>query len=272
MNVLFGIISLIFITSPVVAQVGIGTTTPSTASMLDVSSTSDGGITYKGLLPPRVPTIIDRNDIAPNPLTDIGMLVFVEDLGSFQIWNGSSWEPIHTINNVAFSNLFQNFDLNTTWGYSSDVPFWDNGPQGFFGITNATNGGFSNIGTLTNNFLGILDLNDTEDGNGTAGDATITFTTIDVSGAAAGVTISFSYDFFEYDGGDDAYYTLIIDGAPQTEQTLIAGMNTGNGVSLSGTISEFIPAGTLTVSLALRISQNGQADFAGFDNFSLVAN
>lgn len=275
MRDLFYLTFLLFITLPLHAQVGIGTTNPSPSSMLDINSTADGGITYKGFLLPRVPTVADRDDITPDPINDVGMLVFVQDIGSLQIWNGSGWESIHTINNTAFVNQFQNFDLNTSWGYTSDVAFWDNGAQGYFGVTNSANGGFSNITTLTNDFLGILDLNDTESGNGTAGDATITFNTIDVSAASSGVTVSFNYEFYEYDGGDDAYYTLIIDGVAQAEQTLINGVNgggTGSGVSLSGTISDFVPAGTLTVALEIRISQNGQGDYAGFDNFSVVAN
>ncbi|WP_310991913.1 hypothetical protein [Aequorivita marina] len=74
-------------------QVGIGTTTPSPAAMLEVSSTSDEGTTYKGLMPPRVPTIIERNAINPSEM-DAGLLVFVESLRCLQIWNGASWDDV----------------------------------------------------------------------------------------------------------------------------------------------------------------------------------
>ncbi len=249
------------------AQVGIGTTSPTSTSMLEISSTSDGGATYKGFMPPRVPTILNRNAINPT-VADEGLIVFVEENECLQIWNGSSWEDIHCLNSISFASVFQNFDLSTSWGYTSDIPFFDNGADGFYGITNSTNGGFSNITTLTNNFLGILDLDD-EGTNGTAGFATITFNTINVSAASTGVSLSFDYEFFEFDTGDDAFYTVTIDGIPQTEVQLINGLA---DLSLNGTISVNAPPGTTTIGLSIRIKQNGAGDYAGFDNFAIVPN
>lgn len=75
------------------SQVGIGTTTPSNASMLEVSGQTISG-DYKGFMPPRVPTNIERDAISPLA-TDTGLLVFVTDTGCLNIWNGSSWEDIH---------------------------------------------------------------------------------------------------------------------------------------------------------------------------------
>lgn len=249
------------------AQVGIGTTTPAVSSMLEISSTSDGGITYKGFMPPRVPTISNRNSINPS-FGDEGLIVFVAGIECLQIWNGSTWEDIHCLNNISFASMFQNFDLSTGWGYSSDIPFFDNGADGFYGITNSTNGGFSNITTLTNDFLGILDMND-EGANGTAGFATITFNTINVLGASSGVTLSFDYEFYEFDTGDDVYYTVTIDGIPQTEVQLINGFA---NLSLNGNVSVNAPPGTTTIGLSIRIRQNGAGDYAGFDNFAIVPN
>jgi len=79
--------------SVVSAQVGIGTTNPSPKSMLEISSTSDGGATYKGLMPPKVPTETDRDAINPG-YNDFGLIVFVENSGKLQIWDGDSWENI----------------------------------------------------------------------------------------------------------------------------------------------------------------------------------
>lgn len=245
-------------------QVGIGTTSPSPAAMLEVSSTSDGGLTYKGLMPPRVPTVANRDAINPSS-TDIGLAVFVEATQCLQIWNGTSWENLHCLNTLPFTNLVQNFDLGTTWGYTSDIPFFDNGTDGFFGITDASNSIFSNLTTLTNNFLGIRDLDDEGD-NGTTGYATITFNTVDVSSALGGVTVAFDYDFYRFDAGDDAEYILIIDGVPQTAVMLING---AADLSLSGSVSESIPGGTTTVGLQVRIQQNGDTDVGGFDNFRI---
>ena len=257
----------LFISCMSYAQVGIGTTTPTVSSMLEISSTSDGGITYKGFMPPRVLTVSNRNSINPS-IADKGLIVFVEEIECLQIWNGSTWEDIHCLNNISFASVFQNFDLSTSWGYSSDIPFFDNGADGFYGITNSTNGGFSNITTLTNNFLGILDLDD-EGTNGTTGFATITFSTINVLGASSGITLSFDYEFFEFDTGDDAFYTVTIDGIPQAEVQLINGFA---DLSLNGTVSVNAPPGTTTIGLSIRIRQNGAGDYAGFDNFAIVPN
>ncbi|QQX76217.1 MULTISPECIES: hypothetical protein [Aequorivita] len=79
-------------------QVGIGTTTPAPSSMLEVSSTSDGGTTYKGFMPPRVPNIPARNSITPN-VSEAGLLVYVMNNGNgescLQIWDGGVWNNIY---------------------------------------------------------------------------------------------------------------------------------------------------------------------------------
>lgn len=80
-------------------QVGIGTVNPSPASMLEVSSTSDGGLTYKGLMPPRVPNVSARNAINPS-VTDMGLLVFVESTKCLQIWSGTEWLDVKCFTDV----------------------------------------------------------------------------------------------------------------------------------------------------------------------------
>ncbi len=81
-------------------QVGIGTVNPSNSSMLEVSSTSDGGLTYKGFMPPRVPSIAARNTITPN-ISEAGLLVFVMNDGNgqscLQIWDGGVWNDIYCV-------------------------------------------------------------------------------------------------------------------------------------------------------------------------------
>ena len=83
-------------------QVGINTTNPSSASVLDVSSSSDN-INFGGFLPPRVSSTTDRNAINPTP-SDIGLLIFIESTGCYQIWNGTYWEDIHCVTNAAHAN------------------------------------------------------------------------------------------------------------------------------------------------------------------------
>ena len=256
------------------SQVGIGTVTPSPAAALDISGSNDGGITYKGFLPPRIPNPAARASINPQE-SDVGLMIFYEERDCIQVWNGTAWESIYCLNEIAFTAVVQNFDAGTSWGYSSDVPFFDNGSDGFYGVTNTSNGLFANLTTLTNNFLGIYDLQDDNDGgnggtNGTDGFATVTFNTIDVSSAAAtGTTVAFDWEVFEYDNGDDIYYTVTIDGIDQTEVFLVDG---AADFSSSGSESIAIPAGSVSVGFRFRVKQNGESDVAGFDNFRIFEN
>lgn len=261
---------LLLFSSTLSAQVGIGTTEPSGAAMLEVSSTSND-VDFKGFMPPRVN--VAQRDMINATSEDTGLIVFVNDAAQanqcLQIWNGSAWQDIYCINDIGFSNIVQNFDSGRTWSYSSDIPFFDNGNDGYYGITDQSN--LDDITTLTNNFLGIYDLNDEGD-NGSSQFATITFDPVDISTLPNGATVSFNYEFFKYDGGDASYYTIIIDGADQEEVLLLEGAAEGDGISSNGVVSEIIPAGTLTVALRIRIKQNGAEDSAGFDNFTVSAN
>ena len=84
----------------VFCQVGIGTITPSRASMLEISSSSDLGATFKGIMPPRVPHIMARDAINAG-YADYGLIVFVTDNGNdqgcLQIWDGENWNDIKCI-------------------------------------------------------------------------------------------------------------------------------------------------------------------------------
>ncbi|MDP2687089.1 MAG: hypothetical protein Q8O62_07700 [Aequorivita sp.] len=99
----------------VFGQVGIGTVNPSNSSMLEVSSTSDGGFTYKGFMPPRVPTSSARDAI--NPTTgDSGLLIFVESIGCLQIWNGTNWENIYCLDTIAVEPWINEFHYDNAGG------------------------------------------------------------------------------------------------------------------------------------------------------------
>lgn len=91
---------LMLMVSASYSQVGIGTINPTPASMLEVSSTSDAGQTYKGFMPPRVPNIPARNQITPN-ISEAGLLIFVMNTGNgescLQIWNGEIWNNIYCV-------------------------------------------------------------------------------------------------------------------------------------------------------------------------------
>ncbi len=105
------------------SQVGIGTIEPSPAAMLEVSSQTNGTGDYKGFMPPRVPDVDARNSI-PVTAADDGLMVYVQDIGCLQIWDGSGWENIMCQNyppvaqNVSFSgNLFVGEELEATFTY-----------------------------------------------------------------------------------------------------------------------------------------------------------
>ena len=75
------------------SQVGIGTTNPSPASMLEVSSQTNGLGNYKGFMPPRVPNEAARDAINATS-NDYGLLVFVESISCLQIWDSNGWSSI----------------------------------------------------------------------------------------------------------------------------------------------------------------------------------
>ncbi|WP_435577498.1 hypothetical protein [Gilvibacter sp.] len=81
------------------AQVGIGTTDPSDAAMLEVSSSTDG-TNFKGFMPPRVSSIAERTTINPG-VDDVGLLIFLADAtnGNYclQIWGGTAWEDVYCL-------------------------------------------------------------------------------------------------------------------------------------------------------------------------------
>lgn len=78
------------------SQVGVGTDTPANSSMLHISGTTDG-VNYKGLMPPRIPSVTERATINP-AVADAGLLIFLQSTGCLQIWTGSNWRDIYCSN------------------------------------------------------------------------------------------------------------------------------------------------------------------------------
>ena len=106
------------------------------------------------------------------------------------------------------------------------------------------------------------DLDDEGDNGGP--EALLTLGPISVSGLT-NLLFSFDYQVDDFDGGDDAFYTLVLDGVEQTE---IQFADTGTS---GGRIEITIPDGTGMVSLLVRIDQNGD-DALGLDNFEITNN
>lgn len=101
---------LVFVFSlPILAQTGIGTTTPDTSAKLEVAATN------KGFLPPRV-TLTSATDATTILLPATGLLVY--NLGSiglqtgYYYWNGSYWEMFSGNNFGDVKSGFQTTDHN----------------------------------------------------------------------------------------------------------------------------------------------------------------
>jgi len=260
---------VLLIQSYVIAQVGINTTNPSTASVLDVNSSSDG-INFGGLMPPVITSLSDRNTINPS-LSDIGLLIFLNDPANsiycLQMWNGSAWEDVHCITTPVITNIaVQDFDLSQTWSYTVTPAFYyvDEGTNiDIWYIVNT----MENITGFSGFFLGCRDLNNPNGG----GDFNhvIALDNIDVS-SYSNVQMSFDYDVFEFDGGDEVYYEVFYDDVSQGVVHLIDGINGVGGVSENGTVTINVPGGTTNVRLTLEIIQDGNNDMAGFDNFKII--
>lgn len=160
---------------------------------------------------------------------------------------------------IAYHGFEQN--ASDTWGATFSTPACTNGGDIWDYSTNLS-GIVPSAGTQ---FWGVQDL----EGNcGSSAGETITFADVNVS-SFTGVTINFDYNIVGYDGGDDVFYTVVLDGTPQTQVQLVTGAT--GGFSTGGYVTETIniPNGTNTVGLILLVDQNGGSDRAGFDNFIL---
>lgn len=240
------------------SQVGIGTVNPSNAAMLEISSLSNGNF-YKGLMPPRVPSQSERDLIQATSI-DAGLLIFVEDSGTVEIWNGVFWETIYTLSTLTQTLAFQDFDSNLTWSYSVTPSFYSLGPDIWNTLTSLGTG-TSEIDIVSNVFLGCRDLNNPNGGGNFYHE--IAFANVDVS-TLTNTRVAFNYDVFEFDNGDDVRYELYYDDVGQGQVILING---ASDYSEEGTVILNIPGSVTNVRLTLGITQNGDGDYAGFDDF-----
>lgn len=176
----------------------------------------------------------------------------------------------------------QNFDADTTWDYSSDVPYfshqgtntlnnvypapdgWDG--DGFYGIIDSSDATGLDYPALTGNLFGERDLDDEGD-FGTSGDATTSFEELDIR-YYENVTLSFDYDIEGYNANsDEAFYELFYDHTSQGRDTLQTGSTPGDNAE--GSVSVAVPDSLDTLSLDLILNNNGISGYSGFDNFLL---
>ncbi|EDM43094.1 hypothetical protein SCB49_12754 [unidentified eubacterium SCB49] len=263
---------IILFSTSTIAQVGIGTTTPSKGSSLEISGTiaTDSGVKYVGLMPPRVENTLERDLINVNS-SDIGLIVFVKSTGSIDMFNGIHWECVFTLTGYAIVAASQNFDTETGWTYTNTPNFYyDFLNDDIWGVitgfqdTNADN----NIDTLYNQFLGARDL-DNPISNPTGGTInfyhTIAFDNVDISGLT-NVKIEFDYDAYQFNGSDQIRYTVYYDNVPQTTVVLLDGIT--GGITAEGTETITIPNGIATlIRLDLEVKIDGNDNYAGFDDF-----
>lgn len=115
----FIVIIVLSATTSLLSQVGVNTVTPSSNSVLDLTSTG------KGFLLPKMPTV-QRTAIFPAPIADKGMQVFDTDTNTAWFWNGSTWIEIlnnstYDINGNLTSNRTVNQENNTLSFLSSSL-------------------------------------------------------------------------------------------------------------------------------------------------------
>ena len=92
---------------------------------------------------------------------------------------------------------------------------------------------------------------------------TLDFATIDVS-TFESVDVSFDYAVHGFEVGDDLFYTLSLDGVANPEVQFVDG---NNSLSETGTISMSVPDSATTLSLQIRLIQDGEDGYLGLDNF-----
>ncbi|HIB36851.1 T9SS type A sorting domain-containing protein [Mesonia sp.] len=174
----------------------------------------------------------------------------------------------NTFNVTATPEIIAIQDFDSTapeWMYSSDVVFFDNGADGYFGILDNSSSGL-NYPNLSGNILFENDLDDEGD-NGTSGFANLTFDTIELENYDS-VTFSFDYDIVGYNANtDDVKYQLYYDGVGQGDVLLLDGGV--DPVDAQGTVSVSIPDSVEEVYFVLSIRNNGADGYSGFDNFQL---
>lgn len=148
---LFSLLFLFFY-GTMLSQVGINTTTPSPASVLDVNSSSDG-TNFGGFMPPRVSPA--ERDLIPVTASDEGLMVYLIDGNNrcLQLYNATDdlWENVYCMpinlapvaNNVQVTGLLQE-NQTVTAGYDYFDADGDNEGNSNFIWYSATDGSGSN--------------------------------------------------------------------------------------------------------------------------------
>ena len=276
--------SILLISNIIVfAQVGINTTNPSSASVLDVESSSDN-VNFGGFLPPRVNT--SERDAIPTTASDDGMMVFLIDgtTREVQMWDGVElqWETVYAMpinvapvaSSVNFTGtLTENETLTSSYTYSdSDGDLEGTSTYKWYTASDASGTGSTAISGATSS---TYDLVTGDVGNYIA----VSVTPVATTGTSPGTEVFSSYqgpiiaaintpwiNEFHYDNaGTDVNEGFEIAGTAGFDLTgwtvvLYNGSNNLNyrTISLSGTIDDE-GTGFGAVSFATNM-QNGSPD------------
>lgn len=116
---------IFFSTGILFSQVGINTTNPSPAAVLDVNSSANG-TNFGGFMLPRV--TLEQRDLIPAGVDDARLAVYVIDGSNsqMQVWNGTSWRSLFP-NSIEVSTIICAWDVNGLTAY---------GPSPFAATTN----------------------------------------------------------------------------------------------------------------------------------------
>jgi hypothetical protein len=119
----------------------------------------------------------------------------------------------------------------------------------------------SEIDIVSGYFLGCRDLDNPITGTNFIHE--IAFVNVDIS-SIVNARVAFDFDVFEFDNGDDVQYEVFHD---EVSQGIVTFVNGSGGLTVEGTITINIPNSVTNFRFNLGVSQNGENDFAGFDNF-----
>ncbi len=147
-------IFLFFISFSIFSQVGINTTTPSPAAVLDINSSS-GPSFFGGLMPPKV-TMAQR-DLIPVSAADDGLLVYVIDNTNrfLQIYDGVDdvWRTIYPAT-LEFSAVLAGWNVSGVGGFGPS-PFFATSTNPSVLVGGLTRGaGLTTIGVGSNDSWG----------------------------------------------------------------------------------------------------------------------
>ena len=157
--------------------------------------------------------------------------------------------------------LFQGFESDDSWSYSTfPAPYNESSGTDVWDIVSELGGMLPAGGDY---FFGIRDLNN--GGSGGSFSHYIELAPVDIS-AYQFVQVQFNYHTIGFDGADDIEYAIEYD----------TGTNWNNFISLTKnltqwtTVSISVPGDEEFVRLRLQSSQDGENDFGGFDNISIL--